>query len=130
MHQKVEAFLKEKGVSVQQRQDKLIRWGLWEKEYAPEDGDVIQFPQKDGDGRHWRKKAVQVTEEEWELIQAAAGKKKEKAICIALKTVGVCWIIAIVLEILSLSISLGNILFCAMFSAFSFGFAQLLEKLP
>lgn len=58
MHQKVETFLKEKGVSVEQRQDMLICWGLWEKEYAPENGDVIQFPEKDGDGPTGAKRSL------------------------------------------------------------------------
>ena len=127
MHQKVETFLKEKGVSVEQRQDKLIRWGLWEKEYVPENGDVIQFPEKDGDGRHWRKKAVEVTEEEWELIQAAAGKKKEKAVCIALQVVGVGCAVMVVPTLFSRSIS--GVVLWSMYCAFSFGFSRLLEKL-
>ena len=132
MHPKVEKFLQDKGVGPEKRTDQLVRLGLWEKEYAPEGGDevqnVTQFPQKDKDGRRWRKKAIEVTEEEWALIQSAAEKKKEGAIRTALKVTGVCCIVMIVLEILSMSISLGSILLWAMGSAFSFGFAQLLEK--
>lgn len=127
MHQKVEAFLKEKGVSVEQRQDKLIRWGLWEKEYAPEDGDVIQFPEKDGDGRHWRKKAVPVTEEEWALIQSAAEKKKGSICCIALRVVGI--LCALMAVIALFKVSLSSLILWVMYSAFSFGFAQLLQKI-
>ena len=128
MHPKVEKFLQEKGVGPEKRNDQLVRLGLWEKEYAPDDGDVVQFPQRDEYGRHWRKKAIEVTEEEWALIQSAAEKKKEGAIRTALKVTGVCCIVMIVLEILSMSISLGSILLWAMGSTFSFGFAQLLEK--
>lgn len=132
MHPKVEEFLKEEGIRLEKRDDTLLRLGLWEKEYAPDGGDevqnVTQFPQKDKDGRRWRKKAIEVTEEEWALIQSAAEKKKEGAIRTALKVTGVCCIVMIVLEILSMSISLGNILLWTMGSTFSFGFAQLLEK--
>ena len=128
MHPKVEKFLKEEGIRLEKRDDTLLRLGLWEKEYAPDDGDVVQFPQRDEYGRHWRKKAIEVTEEEWALIQSAAEKKRGRAIRTALKVTGVCCIAMIVLEILSMSISLGNILLWTMGSTFSFGFAQLLEE--
>lgn len=125
MHEKVKAFLEEK--TDEGRREKLIRWGLWEKEYAPEGADPIQYPCKDEDGRHWRKEAVAVTDEEWLLIQAAAEKKKGDACCIALQAVGVlCGLMAVLALI---DVSLNSLILWAMYSAFSFGFAQLLKKI-
>ncbi|MBQ8390330.1 MAG: hypothetical protein IJZ66_09340 [Oscillibacter sp.] len=126
MHEKVKAFLEEKGVTDEDRREKLIRWGLWEKEYAPEGADLIQYPCKDEDGRHWRKEAIEVTNEEWTLIQAAAEKKKGNVCCIALQVVGILCAIMAVLALFEVSLS--SVVLWAMYSAFSFGFAQILKK--
>ncbi|MBQ2997210.1 MAG: hypothetical protein IJE22_08285 [Oscillibacter sp.] len=127
MHEKVKTFLEEKGVTDEGRREKLIRWGLWEKEYAPESADQIQYPCKDEDGRHWRKKAIEVTEAEWALIQTAAEKKKGNVCCIALQVIGVlCGLMAVMALI---EVSLNSLILWAMYSAFSFGFAQLLKKI-
>lgn len=127
MHDKVKAFLEERSVSEKARQEKLIRWGLWEKEYAPEGADLIPYPEKDKDGRHWRKRAVPVTEEEWTLIQNAAEKKKEHICCTALRVVGIlCALMAVIALV---NVSLSSLILWAMYSVFSFGIAQLLEKI-
>ena len=126
MHEKVKAFLEEKGVTDEDRREKLIRWGLWEKEYAPEGADLIQYPCKDEDGRHWRKEAIEVTNEEWTLIQAAAEKKKGNICCIALQAVGILCAIMAVLALFKVSLS--SVVLWAMYSAFSFGFAQILKN--
>lgn len=127
MHEKVKAFLEGQEAGRKEgRREKLIRWGLWEKEYAPEGADPIQYPCRDEDGRHWRKKAVEVTEEEWVLIQAAAEKKKDNICCIALQVIGVlCGLLAL---LSLLEVSLSSLIQWAIYSVVFFSFAQLLKR--
>ena len=96
MHEKVKAFLKEEKISSEKRDQVLISWGLWEKEYAPEGMDVIPYPERDSDGRAWRKRAVSVTEEEWEQICRAIRHKRNDIWEELLKVLWfLCWAAAV-----------------------------------
>ena len=59
----------------EEQESKLLELGLWTAEYAPE-GELTKeirtaYPQRDESGRHYRKVAISVTEEEWAAIQTA-----------------------------------------------------------
>ena len=67
----------------EERESKLLELGLWTAEYAPEGEETKAirnaYPQRDETGRHYRKVAISVTEEEWAAIQAAAAADSDIA---------------------------------------------------
>ena len=71
----------------EERESRLLELGLWTAEYAPEGEETKEiknaYPLRDETGRHYKKVAISVTEEEWTAIQAAAaqdsGMEKVKA---------------------------------------------------
>lgn len=93
MHEKVREFLEKKRQggekSAAEAQAKtLIRLGLWEKEYAPEDRpDSPAYPERDGP-RRYRKVPVPVTEAEWAEIRKYAGRSKANRLAAALQILG------------------------------------------
>lgn len=82
MHEKVREFLekerqKQSAADGKEREEALLRLGLWEKEYAPEEADDLSlYGETDENGRLWRKVPIPVTDEEWAQIQHYAGKKR------------------------------------------------------
>lgn len=95
MNEKVREFLekeRQEQLAAQQkeREETLLRLGLWEKEYAPEEGDGhSQYTETDENGRRWRKVPVPVTEEEWAEIRRYAGRNRMSKWSIALWIFGV-----------------------------------------
>lgn len=82
MHEKVREYLEKErqGQSAadrREREETLLRLGLWEKEYAPEKADDLSlYKETDDSGKLWRKVPIPVTDEEWAQIQHYAGKKR------------------------------------------------------
>lgn len=82
MHEKVREFLEKErqeqsAAERKEREEALLRLGLWEKEYEPEEGDGFsQYTETDENGRRWRKVPVPVTEEEWAEIRRYAGRNR------------------------------------------------------
>lgn len=82
MHEKVAAYLKaqrekEAAAGQAERQETLLRLGLWEKEYAPEgEMNLALYKETDENGRNWRKVPVPVTDEEWAQIRRYAGRDR------------------------------------------------------
>lgn len=82
MHEKVREYLEKErqGQSAadrREREETLLRLGLWEKEYAPEEVDDLSlYKETDDSGKLWRKVPIPVTDEEWAQIQHYAGKKR------------------------------------------------------
>ena len=82
MHEKVRELLEteqqeQPAAERKEREEALLRLGLWEKEYEPEEGnDHSQYTETDEDGRHWRKVPVPVTEEEWAEIRRYARRNR------------------------------------------------------
>ena len=74
MHEKVAAYLEERRKKAAEqeaadREKRLIKLGLWEAEYAPEDqADSPAYPEKDEEGRRYQKVPIPVSEEEWAEI--------------------------------------------------------------
>ena len=96
MHEKVRAFL-EKAQQEQsagerkERKEVLLRLGLWEREYEPEEGSGFsQYTETDENGRRWRKVPVPVTEEEWAEIRRYAERNRINKWSIAL------WIFSVI----------------------------------
>ena len=87
MHEKVREYLEKErqGQSAadrREREETLLRLGLWEKEYAPEEAD--------DSGKLWRKVPIPVTDEEWAQIQHYAGRNRMNKWSIAL------WIFSVI----------------------------------
>ena len=123
MHEKVKSFLEDScGDEIQRNDETLIRLGLWEKEYASADDDTIQFPERDEDGRPWRKKAVCVTDEEWEHIQKAARRRNDNLFEELLKVLAVLCCAAAVMQFFGGS--LGGILHWLVLAALCMGVSR------
>ncbi len=94
MHEKVAAYLKEQrereaAAGQAERQETLLRLGLWEKEYAPEgETNLALYKETDENGRNWRKVPVPVTDEEWAQIRRYDGQKHFSKWGIALSAFG------------------------------------------
>ena len=62
----------------EERESRLLELGLWTAEYAPEGEETKEiknaYPLRDETGRHYKKVAISVTEEEWVAIRAAAAE--------------------------------------------------------
>lgn len=109
MHAKVEEYLKsqrEKAArkEAEEREKTLLRLGLWEPEYAPEDNpDSPRYPEKDGE-RRYRKVPVPVAEEEWAEIRRYAVRDKASKVRLVLRVLGVLCYITGVLGVLQIFI--------------------------
>ena len=96
MHEKVREYLEKErqGQSAADRREReeiLLRLGLWEKEYAPEEADDLSlYKETDDSGKLWRKVPIPVTDEEWAQIQHYAGRNRMNKWSIAL------WIFSVI----------------------------------
>lgn len=81
---KVEQFIKEQNkIILEDREKTLIALGLTEKEYAPDDKDLIsiwEYPKYDyvnDEKKYYREVAIKVTDEEYALILSKAKQVEE-----------------------------------------------------
>ncbi len=74
MHEKVEKYLTEQASKTEEKRQKhLISLGLWEKEFG---GDEWDGEYDEETGKTYKKKAIPVTDEEYELIVKAQPEKR------------------------------------------------------
>lgn len=94
MQEKVEQFLTKKrreqaAADQEKRNETLVKLGLWEKEYGPGPSALpTEYPETDGT-RRYRKKAIQVTDEEWAEISKYAREKRVSKLAIVLDVLAV-----------------------------------------
>ena len=125
MHEKVRSFLEDScDDDIRRNDETLIRLGLWEKEYASEGDDIIRYPERDENGRPWRKKAVCVTDEEWEHIRKAAHRRKNNQWEELLKVFAGLCCAAAVLQLFVFAGSLDSILQWLVLAALCMGVSR------